>query len=246
MQQLIEEFNSTQTIILISMSFGVAHCENNNKTSAEVFIEADNTMYREKMKYKQSDGGAKIESFMKVLEGRDYEKEGHSQRLIELSSKMAAEYHFSEKRTSELKFLARYHDIGKIGISELIILKVGPLSSDERQEIQRHAEIGFNIAKSSRELSNIAEFILKHHEWWNGGGYPLCLHGETIPLESRIVSVLDAYDAMTKNRSYRKAMSHNEAMRELINGAGTQFDPNIVNKFASLFDDLSCSPCLIL
>lgn len=235
MHQRIEEYNSTQSIILISMSIGVAKCKNKNKTSTEVFIEADNNMYREKMKYKQSDRGSKIESFMKILEARDYEKEGHSQRLIELSSKMAAEYNFSEKRTSDLNLLARYHDIGKIGISELLILKKGPLSSDERQEIQRHSEIGYNIAKSSRELSNIAEFILKHHEWWNGEGYPLCIQGEEIPLESRIISVLDAYDAMTKDRSYRKAMTHEEALIELLNGAGKQFDPNIVKKFLTLF-----------
>lgn len=236
MHQRIEEYNSTQTIILISMSFGVAQCNNRNKTCAEVFIEADNNMYREKMKYKQSDSGSKIESFIKLIEARDYEKEGHSKRLIELSAKIAAEYQFSERKTSELKLLARYHDIGKIGISDLIISKAGPLTSNERQEIQRHSEIGFNIAKSSRELSNIAEFILKHHEWWNGEGYPLCLKGEAIPLESRIVSVLDAYDAMTKDRTYRKAMTHEEAMLELHNGAGTQFDPSVVNKFSLLFN----------
>lgn len=237
MHQRIEEYNSTQSIILISMSIGVAKCKGKNKTSAEVFIEADNNMYREKLKFKQSDGGSKIEGFMKIIEARDFEKEGHSQRLIELTSKMAARYHFSEKRTSELKLLARYHDIGKIGVSELVILKKGPLSSDERLEIQRHSEIGYNIAKSSRELSSVAETILKHHEWWNGEGYPLCIQGEEIPLDSRIIAVLDAYDAMTKDRPYRNAMTHEEAIMELINGAGKQFDPNVVKQFLLIFDE---------
>ena len=99
------------------------------------------------------------------------------------------------------------------------------------KEMQNHSEIGHRIARSSPDLRPIADWILKHHEWWNGEGYPLGLSGEAIPLACRILAIADAYDAMTSDRPYRKAIGHEEAIAELKRYAGIQFDPQLVEKF---------------
>jgi HD-GYP domain-containing protein (c-di-GMP phosphodiesterase class II) len=101
-------------------------------------------------------------------------------------------------------------------------------------EMERHCEIGYRIALSAPDLIPIADWILKHHEWWNGQGYPLGLKGEDIPLESRILSICDTYEAITSFRSYRKPLTHQEAVVELLNGSGTQFDPKLLDKFLGI------------
>ena len=117
------------------------------------------------------------------------------------------------------------------------MLKEGPLNPEEKIEMQQHSEIGYRIAQSAPELLPIADWVLKHHEWWNGGGYPLALSGEEIPLECRILAIADAYDAMTSDRPYRKAMSHDDAIKELQAYAGRQFDPSLVNIFVNIYRD---------
>jgi len=105
--------------------------------------------------------------------------------------------------------------------------------------MQRHSEIGHRIAQSAPDLVPIANWILKHHEWWNGNGYPLGIKEEDIPLECRILAIADAYDAMTSDRPYRKAMRHEEALQELKRYAGTQFDPKLVLIFVNIFKNQS-------
>ena len=102
--------------------------------------------------------------------------------------------------------------------------------------MRRHCEIGHRIASSVPDLEPIADYILKHHEWWDGQGYPLGLSGGDIPLPCRILSVVDAYDAMTSDRPYRKAMTREEALAELKRCAGTQFDPELVEQFSQLLE----------
>jgi HD-GYP domain-containing protein (c-di-GMP phosphodiesterase class II) len=97
--------------------------------------------------------------------------------------------------------------------------------------MQQHSEIGFRIAQASKDLEPIGEWILKHHEWWNGSGYPMGLKGNEIPIECRILAIADAYDAMINDRPYRKAMSKELALQELKKCAGRQFDPSLVEKF---------------
>ena len=104
----------------------------------------------------------------------------------------------------------------------------------EREEMRRHSEIGYRIALSSVDLLHIAEWILRHHEWWDGSGYPIGLVGSDIPLECRILSIVDAYDAMTSDRPYRKAMPATEAVAELRKFSGSQFDPELLDPFCSL------------
>ena len=112
------------------------------------------------------------------------------------------------------------------------------MTEEEWQQMRQHCEIGHRIASSVPELKPIADLILKHHEHFDGGGYPLGLVGEDIPLESRILAIVDAYDVMTSDRPYRQAMSNEEAIVELRRCAGTQFDPDLVEKFIQVLQEL--------
>lgn len=123
--------------------------------------------------------------------------------------------------------------IGKIGIDEKILNKQGNLTINERSDIERHPEIGWRLLSSTNEFSQLAQFVLNHHEKWDGSGYPNGLKGEEIQLEARIIAVADAYDAMTSERSYRKELNKEEAIKELTRCSGTQFDPEIVDVFVN-------------
>ena len=151
--------------------------------------------------------------------------------MQDLVESLAIAIGLPEHKVTDLRLLAHFHDIGKVGIPDRILFKPGPLTTEEVVEMRRHCEIGHRIALSSPDLVPIADGILKHHEWWNGNGYPLGLKGEEIPLECRILSIADSYDAMTSDRPYRKGMAHEEAVAEMLRCSGTQFDPRLVQHF---------------
>lgn len=136
-----------------------------------------------------------------------------------------------EDEVRELKTVGLLHDIGKVAIEERILNKKEKLTFDEMEEIRKHPEIGYRILSTSNELSEMAEFVLAHHERWDGHGYPKGLKGEEIPKQSLIIAIADAYDAMISERSYRKALSKEYAVGELIKGAGTQFSSEYVKIF---------------
>jgi HD-GYP domain-containing protein (c-di-GMP phosphodiesterase class II) len=146
------------------------------------------------------------------------------------------------RHISDLSLLSKFHDIGKVGVPDRILFKPSTLTTEEMLEMQRHCEIGHRIAQSAPDLAPIADWILKHHEWWNGKGYPLGLKGEDIPLECRILAIVDAYDAMTNNRPYRKALSPKKALIELKRCSGTQFDPCLVSKFVEMLEQENIIP----
>ena len=172
-----------------------------------------------------------IASIRASLIEKNGETEEHCQRLIEMSKKIGEILNVTQKQLDELELLATLHDIGKIGIDDGILNKPGALTDEEWYEMKKHPEIGHRIAMSSPELAPIAEYILCHHERWDGNGYPQKLSGEEIPLLSRIISVADAYDAMTSDRPYRKRMEKKEAVMEIKRNMGTQFDPKIAEIF---------------
>jgi HD-GYP domain-containing protein (c-di-GMP phosphodiesterase class II) len=126
------------------------------------------------------------------------------------------------------------HDIGKIAISAGVLDKAGKLTEAEYEELKRHSEVGYHILKSVDAYTNLADYVLSHHEMWDGTGYPRGISGEGIPLIARIIAVADAYEAMIGDRPYRNSMNPVEAMEEIRRCAGTQFDPNVVDVFSAM------------
>jgi diguanylate cyclase (GGDEF)-like protein len=229
-KEAIKQHNEINSDMPLSISIGYAVTEDTSDIK-DLFKQADNNMYREKLHSNNSGRSAVVQTLMKTLKERDFITEGHADRMQELAVALARCILVPESRINDLKLLSQFHDIGKVGIRDSILFKPGPLTPKEFGEMKRHSEIGYRIAMSSPDLAPIAEWILKHHEWWDGSGYPLGLNGEAIPLECRILAVVDAYDAMTSDRPYRKAMSPEAAVDELRKFSGIQFDPDIVEKF---------------
>ena len=219
---------------LINISLGYGLKENEDKTLDEALKEAEDHMLNHKLLDRKSHHNSIISSIMATMYARSQETEQHAERLAELSIMIGHELGLAQQRIDELQLVSMLHDIGKIGIDDSILNKPGPLTKDEWEVMKHHPEIGYRIAMSSPELESIALYILHHHERWDGTGYPAGLSGEQIPLLSRILSVVDAFDAMTKDRIYRKAMPESAAIAEIVNNAGTQFDPKIAEIFIRL------------
>lgn len=236
----IKDYNEKNNNMWISLSIGYAFREAGNISMQDLFRQADNAMYREKLHSGQSIRSSIVQTLTKALEARDFITEGHGERMQELVVAVAEEVGLPENTINDLRIFAHFHDIGKVGIPDAILFKPGPLTEEEYGIMKGHSEIGYRIALSAPELVFIADWILKHHEWWNGKGYPLGLQGNHIPLECRILSIADAYDAMTNDRPYRKALSVNEAINELRRCAGIQFDPHLVEEFIFVLKKKSC------
>ena len=197
----------------------------------ELIRNAHTNLHREKLSRSQSSRNKLFQSLQTVLETRDFVTHQHAARLWALGKSLAKEAGLPARRLRDFKLLTQFHDIGKVGVPDELIFKQGRFTPDEMKQMKLHVEIGHRIAQSIPELYSIADLLLKHHEWWNGEGYPLGLRDEEIPLECRIFSIVDAYDAMTNARPDRKALSANEVAAELRRCAGSQFDPHLVMKF---------------
>ena len=237
-REAIDTYNEGHTELPLSISIGYA-LSRHGAGIRHAFTVADDNMYREKLHRGRSTKSAIVQILTSALEARDFITEGHAERLQDLVEGLAASVGLSEQRRVDLRLLAQFHDIGKVGIPDRILFKNGPLTTDEFSEMKRHSEIGYRIAQSAPELAVISDWILKHHEWWNGTGYPLGLKGEEIPVECRILAVADAYDAITNDRPYRKAQSHQHAVSELNRCAGQQFDAQLVAKFLAVLEKKS-------
>lgn len=233
-KQNLNDYNTNHPTRPISLSLGYAVARKALVDMNTLFKEADNNMYREKLHQKNSARSAIVQGLVKALEARDFITEGHGDRLQNLVEKFARMVGVPEYSLPDLRLLAHFHDIGKVGIPDQILFKTGPLTEDEWKIMRQHCEIGHRIANSTPDLIPIADWILKHQEWWNGKGYPLGLQGESIPLECRILAIVDAFDAMTNDRPYRKALPPAVAASELERCAGTQFDPGLVETFTRL------------
>jgi diguanylate cyclase (GGDEF)-like protein/PAS domain S-box-containing protein len=237
-QDAVERHNSSNPPLPLSISIGSAIGAGSSIIMTNLFKEADNNMYREKLQNSLSARSTIVQTLMKALETRDFTAKGHISRLQKLSTDLAMSIGLQEQKITDLRLLAEFHDIGKVGISDHILFKTGPLTSEEIIEMQRHCEIGHRIALCTPDLIPIANLILKHHEWWDGKGYPLGIKGEEIPLECRIFAIAETYEAMTSDRPYHKAISHEEVMAELRRRSGTKFDPDLVTKFIEVLENI--------
>lgn len=180
-----------------------------------------------------------ITRLMRALEMRDGETGAHIERIGRLAESLALWAGLERERAEMIGLAAPMHDIGKIGISDRILLKPGPLEPPERQEIERHAEIGQQIlVGSGHELLQLAARIAAtHHEWWDGSGYPGELAGEEIPIEGRIVAIVDVFDALHSKRCYRPALPRGEALRMMRDERGSHFDPRLLDAFLDRYDE---------
>ncbi|HEY3128000.1 MAG TPA: HD domain-containing phosphohydrolase [Acidobacteriota bacterium] len=172
-----------------------------------------------------------LDVLAKALDARGHETHSHSQRVQAYTIRLSQQFGFRGKRMEDLSRGALLHDIGKIGISDTILLKPGTLEPEEQVKMRRHPIIGSQILQGVKFLDQVAKMVLHHHERYDGLGYPMGLKGEEIPLEARLFAVMDTYDAMTSDRPYRRALSPEIARREITSKAGTQFDPNAVREF---------------
>lgn len=231
LEQSVATYNQRTATLPLSISCGFAVRQNSTEQAVDIYKAADNMMYRQKLLQKQNAASTIFQAVNRALEEKDFLRQGHATRLQEIMFRMAGPAGLADHSLDNLRLLARYHDIGKVGVPDSILFKPGPLVGAELAEMRRHSEIGYRIAQAIPELQPIADWILKHHEWWNGQGYPLGLQGEDIPLPCRLLAIADAYDAMTSPRPYRAALSPDHAAAELKRCAGTQFDPALVLLF---------------
>jgi diguanylate cyclase (GGDEF)-like protein len=218
----------------ISISLGVATKLTMNESLERVIKAAEDNMYKRKLLESRSLHSAIISSMKTVLFEKSQETEEHARRLAKLTRTMGQVIGLKKQQFDELELFSTLHDIGKIGIDDHILNKPGKLTDKEWTIMKKHSEIGYRIAMASPELMSVADYILTHHERWDGKGYPQGLPGGNIPLLSRILAVADAYDAMTSDRPYRKAMPKEAAIEEILKNAGTQFDPEISRIFVEL------------
>ncbi len=188
---------------------------------------------------------AVIFAMARAVEAKDVYTEQHTVRVAEYARAIAAAIALSVEEQGAMYRAGLVHDIGKIGVSDLILLKPGKLTPAELETMKRHSLIGEEICRPLRSAAELIPAIRHHHEHWNGGGYPDGLKGTAIPLSARIVAVSDAFDAMTTDRPYRKAMSLEQARSILVEARGLQWDGELVDRFLASPDSQRIHPTLL-
>ena len=230
--QLVDKYNSKNPTIPMSISIGMATSQGlKGESIYDIYQKADDNMYGYKLTQAGSPRSKVIDILLTALSERDFIAEGHVERLLKMADKMARRLKLSDSEKRNLFLLAKVHDMGKVGIPDEILFKPAKLTKKEYDKMKEHSRIGHRIASRSKELSHIANLILCHHEFWDGTGYPSCLKGEEIPMECRILSIMDAFDAMTSKRPGNTLRNKREAIKELRRCSGKQFEPELVEEF---------------
>jgi diguanylate cyclase (GGDEF)-like protein len=229
----IKELASHEMVanIELSISFGYDTKTSDRQSIIEIIANAENHMYRHKLHERSSMRSKTTELIMNTLFEKSSREAIHSKRVSSICMVIADKMNYQKEAVKQIGIAGLIHDIGKIGIDGKMLNKHGRLSDEEKKEIEKHPEIGWRLLSSTAEFSVLAQFVLSHHEKWDGSGYPNGIKGQKIPLESRIISVAESYDAMTGERSYRKALSREAVIKELKRCSGAQFDPEIVDVF---------------
>jgi HD-GYP domain-containing protein (c-di-GMP phosphodiesterase class II) len=177
-----------------------------------------------------------LHSIARALEERD-QTLGHGARVAALAEPIALALGWDRERIRSLRFAAPLHDVGKVKLQPQLLGKTGPLTLDELAEIRSHPEAGARLVLPLRRFHDALPYVLFHHERWDGSGYPAGLSGRRIPIEARILSIADAFDAMISPRPYRRALTHDHALAEVEQGAGSQFDPVAAEVFVEAWAD---------
>ena len=219
------------------IQYAVSVTTESNPDIQQAILMATKAMRAKKLLDRESIHSEMLTSLIRALQECDSDTEHHVRRTQLMGAELGKRIELTDIQQSKLSLLCLLHDIGKIGIPLEILNKPGKLSDEEWKILQSHTEKGYEIASSNNELRGIADEIRHHHERWDGKGYPDGLSRESIPLLSRVIAVVDAYDAMTNNRSYRHAISASKAMAELRRCVGSQFDPFIVSEFLQMLKE---------
>jgi HD-GYP domain-containing protein (c-di-GMP phosphodiesterase class II) len=177
-----------------------------------------------------------VKAFMSIVEAKDAYTKGHTERVADYSVALGKKMKLGRTELRDLAFAAVLHDIGKLVVIEKVLNKPGSLDDDEWEILKSHPEVGAAIIENMEFLAGAVPFVRHHHERYDGKGYPDRLMGEQIPLGARIIAVADAFDAMTTDRSYRKALSREVALNTMIAKAGSQFDPKAMEAFMELIE----------
>ena len=235
-EQLIERISArckseSDEKLQLSIALGYALKTGGSEGIHTVLREAEQLTYRRKLMIEKSFRSSVINALLATLAAKSEETEEHAERLQHYCGQIGKILGISNKELDEMSLFAMLHDIGKVGINDAILQKPGALTEAEWLEMKKHPEIGFRIAQNNVDLAPISEYILSHHERWDGRGYPRGLCGEEIPVLSRILAIVDAFDAMTNERIYSKPRSPETAAEEILRCAGTQFDPIIAHVF---------------
>ncbi len=221
----------------VSVSLGAASKTEPEQLMNEVIDEAEAMMYRTKYTEGKDFHARVVYALQKHLQQRSDETPEHSLRLKSYCQKLGTHLKLSPEEMRRLDLICDLHDVGKLVVPEEILIRPGPLTSEERDLVEAHCEHGVKIIQSAASLVAVADEILAHHEWYDGSGYPRGLKGEEIPLLSRIFAIVDAFDVMTQGRAYRRALPCTEALSELRDCKGIQFDPVLVDAFIALMKE---------
>ena len=227
--------------IVISVSVGWETKTSSEQKIMSVYAKAEEHMYRKKLIESQSMRSKTIQVIIKTLNETNPREKLHSENVSKVSRKIGEAMQLDQELLQEIEMAGLLHNIGKIAVNSSILEKPDKLTTLEFEAVKRYAETGYHILKSVDKYSNLSDYVLAHHENWDGSGYPRGLKGEEIPLVSRIIAVANSYVAMTTDRVYRKAIGKEEAINELTRCSGTQFDPKIIEVFINILktDDTS-------
>ncbi|MCH4887622.1 diguanylate cyclase [Acidaminobacter sp. JC074] len=219
-----------------SIALGHATKSSDENSVDEIFKHADNNMYRNKMTYSESSSGMFLKALQLTLEKSGHEEKEHLDRVKHFALMLGKAIDLNQSDIDDLSVVAKLHDIGKIGVPDEILNKKGPLTEEEYEVIKGHAYFGYSMLKATPSTIRIAEYILYHHEWYNGTGYPDGLSGENIPLISRIIQIADAFAVMIDGAVYKAPLTREQAIKALKDNSGSQFDPNLVKTFIDMME----------